>query len=163
MSMIGYLMRVTQSELDEFLNDSSLLETKIEEVIDSDQIVDIDKSWDGIVYLLTGAGVATAEGPLLKVLFSGQLIDAEQDLGYGPAHYLTASQVSLLSDEISRISAEDLRLRFNAEEMNRLEVYPAIWDDDKDTFTYLADNFESVKAVYADAAERGEAIITFLS
>lgn len=164
MSMIGYLLRVPQSELDEYLNDSSLLAAKIaNDEFDADQIVEIDKAWDGIIYLLTGAGVATSEGPLLKVLFSGQLIDPEQDLGYGPAHYNTPSQVAGLNTEISKISAEDLLPKFNAAEMNKLEVYPAIWDDDEDTFTYLADNFESVKAIYYEAAERGEAIITFLS
>ncbi len=162
--MIGYLMRVSQAELDEFINDSSLLEERIgDDNVDADKLVDIDKSWDGIIYLLTGGSIKTAEHPLLRVLFSGQLIDEDQDLGYGPAHYLTPEQVRLLSVELDAISREDLEQKYNAEEMTVLGVYPSIWEDDKETFTYLADNFESIKAIYADAADNGEAVITFLS
>ncbi len=164
MSMIGYLLRVTQDELDEYLNDSSLLEERIgDNNVDADTLVDIDKSWDGIVYLLTGGSVQTAEHPLLRVLFSGQLIDEDQDLGYGPAHYLTPEEVAAVSEEIQKITREDLEQKYNAEEMTALQVYPSVWEDDKETFTYLADNFESIKALYADAADNGEAVITFLS
>lgn len=162
--MIGYLLRVSQAELDSYIKDSSLLEERIgDDNVDADKLIDIDKSWDGIVYLLTGGSIQTAEHPLLRVLFSGQLIDEEQDLGYGPAHYLTPDQVTELSKELDAITREDLEKKYNAEEMTALEVYPSIWEDDKETFTYLADNFESIKALYADAADNGEAVITFLS
>jgi hypothetical protein len=164
MSMIGYLLRVSQQELDAYLNDSSLLEEQIgDDKVDADKLIDIDKAWDGIVYLLTGGSIATADHPLLRVLFSGQLIDEDQDLGYGPAHYLTPEQVAVLNGELANITREDLEKKYNAEEMTALEVYPSIWEDDEETFTYLADNFESVKALYADAADNGEAVITFLS
>ncbi len=53
MSMIGNLLRVTKAELEEYLKDSSLLEKSIydEETDDENpNLVDIDKSWDGIVF-----------------------------------------------------------------------------------------------------------------
>lgn len=57
MSMIANLLRVTKAELEEYLNDSSLLESRIynDESDEEDPcLVDIDQSWDGIVFLLTG-------------------------------------------------------------------------------------------------------------
>ncbi|MCS3531612.1 YfbM family protein [Chryseobacterium sp. JUb7] len=113
MSMIGNLLRVTKSELQEYLKNSSLLEEKIyDDETENENLVDIDKSWDGIIYLLTEQSLATAEHNLVKVLFSGQLISEEQDLGYGPAHYLTPEQVAELNNEISAIKILPLKSFF---------------------------------------------------
>jgi Domain of unknown function (DUF1877) len=164
MSMIGNLLRVTRSELEDYLSDSSLLEDKIyDDETENENLVDIDKSWEGIIFLLTGQSIATAEHNLVRVLFSGQVIDEEQDLGYGPAHYLTPEQVAQLNSEISAITTADLRQKFNPEKMNELEIYPSIWDEGDGAFEYIADGFLTVQNVFADATKNGEAIITFLN
>ena len=164
MSMIGNLLRVKKSELEDYLKDSSLLENKIyDDETENENLVDIDKSWDGIIFLLTGQSFATAENNLVRVLFSGQLIDEEQDLGYGPAHYLTPEQVAELNNEISTITIADLKQKFNPKKMNELEVYPTIWDEGDDAFDYVADGFLTLQNVFADATKNEEAIITFLN
>ena len=164
MSMIGNLLRVSKTELEDYLKDSSLLEDKIyDDETENENLVDIDKSWDGILFLLTGQSLATAEHNLVRVLFSGQLIDEEQDLGYGPAHYLTPEQVAELYSEISTITSADLKQKFNPEKMTKQEVYPTIWDEGDDAFDYVADGFSTLQNVFADATKNGEAIITFLS
>lgn len=164
MSMIANLLRVTTSELEAYLKDSSLLEDSIyNDEADAENLVDIDKSWDGIIFLLTGQSLATAKHNLVRILFSGQIIDEEQDLGYGPAHYLTAEQAAELNGEISAITIADLKQRFNPERMNELEIYPIIWDEGDDAFDYLADGFLTLQNVFADATKNKEAIITFLN
>ena len=162
--MIGNLLRVTKSELEEYLNDSSSLENKIyDDENENENLVDIDKSWDGIIFLLTGQSFATAEHKLVSLLFSGQIVDEEQDLGYGPAHYLTPEQVSELNNEISSITISELKEKFNPEKMTELEVYPAIWDEEDEAFDYIADGFLTLQNVFAEATRNGEAIITFLN
>lgn len=164
MSMIGNLLRVTKSELEDYLKDSSLLEDKIyDDETENENLVDIDKSWDGIIFLLTGQSLANAEHHLVRVLFSGQLIDEEQDLGYGPAHYLTPEQVTELNNEISIITIADLKQKFNPEKMTEQDVYPTIWDEGDDAFDYVADGFSTLQNVFADATKNREAIITFLN
>jgi len=164
MGMIGNLLRVTKPELEGYLKDSSLLEDKIyDDETENNNLVDIDKSWDGIIFLLTGQSLTTSEHHLVRILFSGQLIDEEQDLGYGPAHYLTPEQVAELNHEISTITIADLKQKFNPEKMTQLEVYPTIWDEGDDAFDYLADGFSTLQNVFADATKNGEAIITFLN
>ena len=164
MSMIGNLLRVTKSELEDYLKDSSLLENKIyDDETENENLVDIDKSWDGVIFLLTGQSFATAENNLVRILFSGQLIDEEQDLGYGPAHYLTLEQVAELNNEISTITIADLKQKFNPKKMNELEVYPTIWDEGDDAFDYVADGFLTLQNVFAEATKNEEAIITFLN
>lgn len=163
MSMIGNLLRVTKSELEDYLEDSSLLEGKIYDEAAHENLFDIDKSWDGIIFLLTGESLANAQHNLVRVLFSGQIIDEEQDLGYGPAHYLTAEQVVELNNEISIITIADLKEKFNPQKMIELEVYPTIWDEGDDAFDYVVDGFLTVQNVFANATKNGEAIITFLN
>ncbi|GAB2815884.1 YfbM family protein [Ferruginibacter profundus] len=167
MSMIGNLLRVTATDLEAYLQDSSLLEHSIydEETDDENpNLTDIDKSWDGILFLLTGQNVANTEHPLAKVLFSGQIIDEEQDLGYGPAHYLTPGQVAELNEQILKITTADLKQKYDPVKMEALEVYPSIWAEEGDeAFEYLSEYFKNVQEVYAEAAKNGEAIITFIN
>lgn len=164
MGMIINLLRVTPAELEDYLKNSSLLENEIyEEEAARGNLVDLDKSWDGIIFLLTGQSLATADHHLVSILFSEQLIDEEQDLGYGPAHYLTPAQVAALNNEIVTITVADLKQRFNPEKMKALEVYPAIWDEGPDAFDYVADGFFTLQKVFAIASKNGQAIITFLS
>lgn len=164
MSMIGFLLRATPAELEEYMNDSTLLENKMaDEELDEDKLVDIDKAWDGIIYLLTGDGYATSQHPLRNVIFSGQLVHDEQEMGYGPAHYNTPEQVAELSALLDKINADELRARYNPADMEEKDIYPSVWEDDEDIVTYLLNNFESVRALYADAAQNGEAVVMFVS
>ena len=164
MSMIGNLMRVSYSELEEYLKESSLFEKRLDEALENDDpnMIDIDKSWDGINFLLTGSIVGDSDNPLEKVLFSMQYIDVNQDLGYGPANYVTPSQVKELNEIISKISSEDLSKKYDSKKMAELELYPNAWDE-LDMQSYLMDNFKSVQDIYAIAAKNDQAIITFLS
>lgn len=162
MGMIANLLRVTTAELETYLLDSSLLEGRIysEEAEEDQNLIDVDKAWDGIIFLLTGQNIQNADHPLVQVLFSGQLIDEEQDLGYGPGHYLTSDQVKDLNEKISKITTEDLKQKYNSKQMNELDVYP-IWDED--SFDYLDENFKLLQQTYAEAANKEQAIITFLN
>ena len=165
MSMIFNFLRVTAAELDDYLNDSSLLEERIyndeDEEGDPNQ-VDIDKAWAGIIFLLTGESFEHSTHPLLKAFFSGQEIDQEQDLGYGPGQYLTPDQVKEMNGQISEITIDELSSKYDPKKLSEAEVYPNVWEKD-DMLSYLTEYFETVQEVYAEAAAKDEAIITFLN
>ncbi len=168
MSMIGYLLRVSNEQLEAFKTNSNLLESFIDEEPESENrnMVDLDKSWDAINFMLTGKSLEEleeAEPPLGMVIFSGQVIDEEQDLGYGPAHYVTPVQVKEISDALSAISRDEFCSRYAVEKLNEQSIYPEGWTDEEDLLTYIADNFESLKGFYADAANEDEAVISYLS
>lgn len=134
MSMIGNLFRLTTKHLEDILNDSSLLEDKVysEDSRSMNDLLNIDKSWEAIFYLLTGHPVAEiedAKSPLSWSLFSGQIVDAEQDMGYGPVHYRTAEQVKQLYIELGRINRDNLRLKYGGKKMNQTGIYPEVWDE----------------------------------
>lgn len=165
MGMIGNLLRVTKAQLSAYLLDSSLLLDNIylEETEEGNpNLEDIDKSWNGIIFLLTGQNLDDSDHPLTRVLFSGQLIDESQDVGYGPAHYNTPEQVRELNDQISIISEHELTKRYDAKKMAELDIYPGIWDD-AESLSYLLEYFKTIQKIYALAAEKDEAIITFIN
>lgn len=163
MGMIANLLRVSPTELETYLNDSNLLEERVYSP-DAERdfnLNDLDKAWDAIIFLLTGQNIQNADGPLVQVLFSGQIVDEEQDLGYGPGHYLTPKQVKELNSKISAFTTEQLQERYNPEKMTEIDVYPSIWD--VESFEYVDFYFKRLQQVYAEAEKNGQAIITFLS
>jgi hypothetical protein len=163
--MTANLLRVSNTELEEYLKESSKLENRIynNQGLEDPKLVDLEKAWAGILFLLTGKNINDLTHPLARVLFSENLIDEDQDLGYGPANYLTPKEVSELNAQISSISSEDLKQNFNPKQMTELEIYPTIWDEGDDAFDYLNQYFKIMQETYSDAAKNGEAIITFIS
>jgi len=168
MSMIGILLRVEKEQLEAFLKDSSLLEEFADAayIEESGRQLDLDKAWDAINFLLTGHSLDTiesAEPPLSQVIFSGQLIDEEQDMGYGPAHYLTPDQVRVVSQALAAISTDDFKQRYDPVQLTEKGVYPQVWDDDESGKQYVVDYFDELKEFYATAAREGQAIVTYIS
>jgi hypothetical protein len=163
MAMTVNYLRVTPKELEYYLKDSSLLEERIFNHAAMDNArYDIDKSWDGILFLLTGKTSSDTTEPLSRLIFSNQLIDKNQDLGTGPAHYLTQPDVADLNEQIKVIQPSSLKQKFNATAMKELGVYPNnVWDE-AEVDDYLIEYFETIQEVFALATANGEALITFI-
>lgn len=165
MGMVVCLLRVSRQELQGILADSSLLEDMLEE--QDERVEDVEKAWEGLIYLLSGRGLNADDGPvqnLSRVIFSGQPVDDTQDLGMGPAHYLTPEQVLLATRELEQISADDLARRYDPVAMSKAKIYPDIWNTtDTNALDYVLEYFDVLKACYQAAAQEGEGMITFLS
>ena len=168
MSMIGMFVRVTETELQNYISDSLLFENLIDdEAFDENpNVCDINKAWDVISYLLTGCGPSdlnNAKPPLSWTIFGSYVLDENQDLGYGPANYLTADQVAFLNEELSNISSKELATNFDTVRMNELGIYPNFWGKLEDEIDYISYHFESLKQFYSTAATNGQAVICYLS
>ena len=111
MGMQLQFLRVQASELEAYRADSQLLAEKLINQRQRDT-TDIDKSWDGIIYLLTGKNSSDTTTPLSSLMFSNQLIDAQQDLGTGSAHYLFPEQVWTLNQQIKDTCARFFKSKF---------------------------------------------------
>ena len=167
MGMIGIVIRVSEDELNTFLNNSENLEKKVYtyDSYKEEWFLDLDKSWDGINYILTGeilGGLENDPNRLERALFSFQIIDEDQDLGYGPAHYLNATQVKETFSELEKITDEILKSKINGTEMSEIGIYPQIWTE-SESHKFLIDSFGEFKEFYKKAAESNEAIITCIS
>lgn len=165
MGMVACFTSLTPEALQELQDEPDL----IDEFLNPDDgdseppnYIDLDKAWHGIHYLLTGQAEGGPEPHSLAV-FGGEEFGPE--VGYGPARFLTAEQVSKVADALSQISPEALAERFNPKDMEAKEIYPdVIWvRDGQEALDYALEGYQQLQVFYRDAASRGEAVIQWLS
>ncbi len=124
---------------------------------------DVDKAWHGIHYLLTGTAWE-GEAPLNFLISGGEEIGSV-DVGYGPARAIRRGDLSELVTALDAISTDELRGRFNPEEMMNLEIYPDIWDrepEDDDVLGYCIEHYELMKTFFRKARDNELGILLYI-
>lgn len=120
--------------------------------------LNLEKSWHVLHYLLTGKA-DEAEAPLGNALLGGNEIG--DDLGYGPARFLTPEQVREVATALAKISKEDLHRRFNLEAMIAANIYPCK-PNGEDELELAQHYFEHLSNYYSDAAATGNAMLLWI-
>lgn len=166
MGIIQQYLRIDQITLMRYLDNSQLLEDDLFSTSNSEKtnLLDIGKSWDGLFYVVTGEPLNNykqVSPPLQWLVFGPNILDVEQDMGYGPAKYLTSPQTKELFKALNDISESSLSDRFNAEKMNEEGVYPEFWED-PEALNYLIQEFRKLKEFLQIAVAENQAVITFL-
>ena len=128
-----------------------------------DRYLNIGKDWHAIHFLLTAEHELSesyqATTPLHKVVMGGTKTPYEAAYDY--VRYLTPEEVKEITEALSLIEEEDLRSRAGVEKFNVLKIYPnprpGGWSDDdlEDIFV----SYEQVVKFFAEAADKGEAIL----
>ena len=174
MSMIGDFILVPFSQLDEYLRDSSLLEDRLEAALEIEEetgepdpaTFSVDKAWDALSYLVNGYPQDQLDRtgpPLSWVIFGHRTLDPDQDLGYGPARFLTPDEVKQVAEALSAVTRNDLEQNYDAGKMTAAQIYPGGWEKAEESMDWLYGHLVKLKAFYAGAAESDMAVITFLS
>ncbi|MDC0713445.1 YfbM family protein [Stigmatella sp. ncwal1] len=125
--------------------------------------LDIGETWHGLQYLLTGS--AWEGTPPLDFLVRGG-----EDVGHippdeGTARIFTSAQVKQLSVALQALSPDTLKRRFNAGQMQQLDIYPGLWDeppDDADPLAELLSYFEELGKFVGQVARRGHALLVHI-
>lgn len=165
MSMIGNLAELTAEQLASLEDGSVSVAAFLDEGAAGGPLrsEDFDKAWHGIHYLLTGKAWG-GDGPLARALMGGTQL-GEEDVGYGPATYLTAEEVAEVSRALEKISVDELHRRYDPAKMEKAEIYPSgIWEDEgEEAFDYLKPYFEQLVAFYKECAKNGNPLLQFLN
>ena len=162
MSMIGNYRRVSETTLSTVCsNPQAISDFLYSGGSGGSDDLDIDKTWHAIHYLLNGS---RWEGtyPLICVVLGGECI-GEQDVGYGPARYLTAQEVKDVAIAIEAIPGSTLLERYDADRMNQTEIYPRGWSDSPGDRTYIEQHYSSLVKFFRSAADAGDAMIIYLN
>ena len=125
---------------------------------------DLDKSWHGIHYLLTGT--ADESGTPLEFLVAGGTDVGDEDVGYGPPRVFTSAETRTIATALAAVTDEDLRSRFDPAAMMRAEIYPKIWDrdpKDDDTLGYLMEYVAILREAMNTVTSRGHGLLVVLS
>jgi len=121
--------------------------------------VSVDKAWHGLHFLLCG-DPWRGEPPLSHVVMGGE--EVGEDQGYGPTRYVVPSEVQEVALALSDISERELEARFDAEAMNRADIYPGNWEEEGDV-SWLLDAFRDVRQCYEEAAQKGYAMLIYVT
>jgi hypothetical protein len=164
MSMIGNYRRLSEEDLDEILQEpESILNALYPEdsdIPDGSQL-DIDKAWHLIHFLLTGEPWEGAE-PLCNAVLGGAEID-EEDVGYGPARYLTSTEVNAVATALASISPEELWTRFDLAKVHEADIYPSSWEGNDSDRDYILSYFNDLKAFFTTAQQQHDCMILYLN
>jgi hypothetical protein len=118
--------------------------------------LDLDIAWGGIHYLLTGSSDVSQDPPRPEdFLLSGARLDFSEHVA---VH--TAEEVAQFAAVLKDTSAEQLAERFDAEDMNRLDVYGGAWDTSGKA--YLAESLAGLLEFVDAAAEENQGMMVMI-
>lgn len=156
--MIGNFLQVTPQQLEEVIAAPDTIEDLLYPD-DADAGIDIDKAWHGIHFMLTGEQY-DGTPPFSDVIFATSTVG--EDVGYGPARYLTASEVSAVAQVLRDLPRDDFAKRFDAAALTANDIYPQIWSGDED-LEYLLSWYDTLRDYYLDADSKGNAMLQYLN
>jgi hypothetical protein len=159
MSMCELIMRLSKRQLNLILQDKNYFWTLRDEWRGTDHCIDIDKAWHGIHFLFTNSAWG---GPTpAKWIIFGKTPIPEFEGGYGPAHYLTPSQVSQVSELLENTPIEELKRRYDSHDFFDADIYPnLLWDEEDEE--YLLYHYAHLKTLYQKAAKAGEYVVMII-
>lgn len=158
MGMIGNYIAVDEAKLEAIIKCE-------EDILDIDPkdyaVLDIDKSWQAIQYLLCQD---IDEGPppmgYVVPMMVENAIDCDLDFG---AFYLTSEQVEEGYDYLNTLDEETVKEMYDFQAMVADEVYPIATDDDEEEFyRYIYSYLMDIKAFYKEATDKGNAVIFYI-
>lgn len=122
-------------------------------------IVDIDKAWQAIHFLLTGTAwdASLPQGFLL----GGQAVGGDQ--GYGRVRLLSAAEIKEIATYLTALPADFITQAFSFDELQKADIYPAIWDrKEPGDIDYVAAHFADLRQFIDDTATRTDGIVIAL-
>jgi hypothetical protein len=126
-----------------------------------ESVLDIDKDWQAIHFLLTGefcfAGESKTPPPLGNVIMGGT--ETKWEATYGRIRLLSPQEVRDVAEGLQGIAREGLVDRLDAEEFNRHKVYPARDRWDAEELEGLLDVYDRIKAFFLLAAANRQAVL----
>lgn len=127
--------------------------------------VDLDKSWHGLHFLLTGSGEPGP--PPMSFLLDGGRAAGNEDLGFGPPRLLAAEDVRAIQSAVSRVAEDDLRRRYDPAAMAAHDVYlKDMWsrlEDREANLGYLLEYFTVLREFLGQAVDRRLGMAVYLS
>ncbi|HYM38700.1 MAG TPA: YfbM family protein [Thermoplasmata archaeon] len=151
-------------------------------------VLDLDKSWQVLHYLLNGDPVG-GEPPLKDAVMGRTAIG--ESMAYGHAHYLTPDQVSAVANALNGIEETRLRAAFDPAKLDEAKVYPGAWlpripaPEPKGLFRgrnarseaiaqarsrqmtefldFAMGRYRALVAFYHEAATKGEAVLVWIA
>lgn len=164
MSMSGMLRQLKESQLVHLLENPDEILDFLDSEVPASQELDLDKTWHGLHFLLTGEAWGGQE-PICYILAAGEQIgdEEEHDAGYGPARGLYVSQVKAFAQALAAITKQEVSSRYNGRQMMVLELYPRGWEEEPDEMReWLLASYDKLQRFVVQAAANNKALLVWL-
>jgi Domain of unknown function (DUF1877) len=175
MSVIAVYARMDEGSLDACRGNPTWMEALHEGAVPNAEVTDVDKAYDGIVWLLkrvpqntpsiAGAGFVLKRSLAQLLHGEGGREEPTIEASYGPANWLTAEQVTELGAWLQSVTPDQLRAAYDPSAMQRDEVYPFIWEDEGQEA--LEDSvlpyYASLQAFFFDANRSGQGVLVYFT
>jgi hypothetical protein len=177
MSIIATYARLDPTDLDRCRSNPQWLQALWDKNIPSAEVIDLDKAWAGIDWLLSrletsdatahiaGSGFQLIRSVAPSIVGKGGTEEPSLQAGYGPAKLLSVEQVRKLSHYLLEVSTDSLRKAFDGPAMDDAKVYPQFWTREGSQIVedYLLPHFEILKEFIGRAAEGNQAVLVFFT
>lgn len=123
-------------------------------------LIDIDKSINGIIWILELAGATGNINPLSEIIknFPPQLNVNEQV----PMLHFDKKAVAIVNDILRNVDTGGFERLYDPQRLNDLDIYPfspAQWDNEQ--LSYLIHHFKVLKSFFEIASENGRSVISY--
>lgn len=164
MGMIGNYFMTGRENIDAILRGEISVEDLIydeNDEIDEECALDIDKAWHAIHFVLTGE-VAGGDGILAKVVLGSPRIN-EDDIGYGPAQWLTADEVAEAAAALEDVTKNDFWDFCPIQDFFDNDIYPVTENEDEEEFfEYIWAYFIDLREFFKKAAAERKCILFYI-
>lgn len=162
MSMTGRYLRVPPGVIARIRREpSTLLDVLYPEPAPEDhrsRCLDIDKTWQIIHFLLNG-DAWQGSGPVFDAVLGGSQL-TDEDLGYGPARFVSPAEVEATASALRSIPGDELWSRFDESRVRDADLY---WSVEPEGRNYALENYEALRAFFDRAHQNGDAVILWLA
>ncbi len=124
-------------------------------------LCELDKAWAAIHFLLTATIPEKATSDVLGFLVSGGTDVG--DIFLDGVHGFLSGEVVGISEALSKVGADQLRMRYAPQEMDRLSVYPGAWNQDAAGLDYILKYFTALREFMSQTARRQQALLIHLN
>jgi hypothetical protein len=161
MGMVLTIWAVTKSALEQYLENSERLANDLY-VEKRWPALDLGKSWQDLLKVINGEGLAGVGEGASCLLLSGQLIDEQQDLGCGPAHYLWPNEIEPRYCEIADWTKGTVKLRY-LDEHEEEDLTPITQRHRAEDIRCVWSYFEQLQVFYKGVVAQKLAIISVVN
>lgn len=153
------LLRLDPVEL-KGLNSGTLIERFFPEDRSVSEFLDLDKSLEGIFFLLTRSAYTPSVNSRYNILFDGKpfipAIGGPVDLVFIE---ILPDEVKKLDDLLVKVELTSIRNNYDPLKMIANYVYPDIWEYGNESYDYLLTHFIGMKEFIASAALESQVIL----
>ena len=148
--------------LEKFDNEEDIFETVEDRNEEAEILLDIDKMWDVLHFVLTGAGIGeTVKGYLLSEAVVG--VQSVENISEFTA-YTKRERIADIINALEAFDIEKAMENFSMKECKKANIYPDIWNYEEETDEIkeeLMDYFQNLKDFYKKILEmNGNVMVT---